>query len=231
MERKTKNTSMMSTLLTLPLFQGLTLEQLVLLLEKAVPEFIYLTDEPILLHGERHNRILLILNGNVLRHYTHPQGGCSLRETMHEGDIIELTSLFGKSTQLKADYAAQGEVTLLAFDKRYLFTVFNRFDIIQMNLLNLCCARSQTLQDKLTSSVGGTLGERFCHLVDTLSDSPSGAKELTVSRVRLAELLGVSRRPMSAEISTWEEAGLVSSSYAQIFIPDLPHLRQALLVR
>lgn len=229
MESNAPQTPMMSTLLALPLFQGLTLEQLMRVLEKAVPEFIYLSDEPILLRGDRHKRILLILKGRISRRHTDAQGVCTLHETLREGEMIEFTSLFGKSTLVGADYYAEGEVTLLAFDKQYLFTVFNRFDIIQMNLLNLCCARTQALQAKLTAKVGDTVAERFLHLVDTLSDNPYGEKVLAVSRAALADLLGVSRRPMSTEIVKWEQAGLIRLYYAQILIPDLPTFRSAVL--
>lgn len=226
METKTKNTPMMSSLLGLSLFQGLTQEQLMSLLEKAVPEFITLTDEPILCRGDRHDRILIILKGTVTRSFTDSSCRCTLTEQMHEGDIIEFTSLFGRSILSRADYRAQGEVTLLAFDKKYMFTTFNRFEIIQMNMLNLYSARVQALQSKLTTNVGTSLGERFCHLVDALSDNSYGQKALIVSRVHLAELLDCSRRPMSAQIVAWQKAGLVELAYGQIIIPDLPRLRQ-----
>lgn len=220
----------MSSLLTLPLFQGLTKEQLMNLLEKAIPEFISVTDEPILRRGDRHDRILLILKGRVTRSYTGPSR-CTLRELLCEGDIIEFTSLFGKSTRVLADYSAEGEVCLLAFDKRYMFTVFNRFDIIQLNMLNLYCAHAQALHSKLTAAVGNSLASRFCHLVDTLSDNSYGPKQLIVPRTRLAELFGCSRRPMSAQIVAWENAGLVKVAYGQILIPDLSHLRQVLMAK
>lgn len=229
METRNKNTPMMSILLTLPLFQGLTLEQLMLVLEKAVPEFLNLSDEPIMFSGDRHSRILLILKGTVMRRYTEPQGLCTLRETLREGDIIEFTSLFGKTTFVTADYYAEGDVTLLAFDKQYLFTVFNRFEVIQMNLLNLFCARAQALQAKHTPQVGRTIAERFLHLIDDLADTPYGKKELAVSRTDLATLLDLSRRPMSAEMVVWEQAGLVQLSYAQIVIPDLPLFRRSVM--
>ena len=219
--KPTTDTPMMSMLLTLPLFCGLTMEQLMSLLEKAVPEFITLTDVPILRRGERHSRLLFILQGTVTRQYTDPSGRCTLCEPLHEGDIVEFASLFGRGVLALADYYAEGEVRLLAFDKQYLFSVFNRYDIVQMNILNLCCAHADVLHAKLTTFPGDALERRFCHLVEAFSVTTHNPKRLKVPRTQLAELLGCSRRPMSERIAAWEKEGLVQTAYGEIIITNL----------
>lgn len=229
MEKRTVDTPMMSLLLSLPLFQGLTLDQLMHILEKAPLDFINLSDGRFVRQGERHDKVSFILKGRVERVLTNQQAAYTFAETMEETDIIELCSLFGRNALYGADYWAKGEVTLLSFDKRYLFTVLNHFDIVQLNLLNLFSARSQSLQQRLLEVSGHSLIGQFCHFINKISDIPRGRKELEMTRVDLANLLDCSRRRMSEEIVSWEKKGLIEVSYGRLVIPDLRQFTLAVM--
>ena len=217
-------TSMMSTLLSIPLFQGLTMDELMTLLEQVRPDFLHFEDEYFLRQGERHTQLLYILNGHVIRERKESHGNYLFSEVIEEGSFIEISSLFGRDISLRASYGAKGEVTLLAFDKSYMFNVFGRFSIVQLNLLNLYCAHSQALLENHIPPLGDDIRTRFCHLVRNLCESPFGEKQLKITRVNLARLLGCNCRRMSEEITCWQRAGLVSLTYGGLDIPDLNRL-------
>lgn len=212
---------MTSTLLSLPLFQGLTMDQMMSILEKVRIDFVSPKDEDFLHRGERQEKILFILKGDVVREMTDPSGRCVLQEHLYAPSLIEFSALFGRDVIAKASYRANGEVTLLSFDKHYMFDIFNHFKVVQMNMLNLLCARIQTLQDKLLQDRGSTIAASFLRMVNSLSESSVGEKQLIVTRVDLADMIGCSRRHMSEEIVKWEEQGLIQIAYGRIIIPDL----------
>ena len=227
---------MMSTLLSTPLFQGLTMDELMKILEQVRPDFIRVSDTYILHRGEQASRLVYILSGRVWREVTAADDSFRFAEIQDVGTYIELSTLFGRDTTLRADYLAEGEVTLLAFDKKYLFSVFNHFDIVQLNLLNLLnlfCAQTQAIYDRQMPSlkagrpaIDDAMRALFCRFIRTLSEHPWGEKRLDVTRVELARLLGCSRRRMSDEIGRWERQGLVTLAYSRIIIPDLPRLEE-----
>lgn len=218
-------TSMMSTLLSMPIFQGLTMDELMKLLAQVRPDFLHFEDSTILRQGEHHTRLLYVLRGSVVREMSATQGRYSISEVIDEQTFIEISSLFGRDTALRASYRAQGEVTLLAFDKSYMFNVFGQFSIVQLNILNLYCASTQALSERYDSPpLGEDIHARFCHFVRSQCENPRGEKQLKITRADLAEYLGCNRRRMSEIIVSWQRAGLVTISYGCITIPDLPRL-------
>ena len=155
-------TSMMSTLLSMPIFQGLTMDELMKLLAQVRPDFLHFEDSTILRQGEHHTRLLYVLRGSVVREMSATQGRYSISEVIDEQTFIEISSLFGRDTALRASYRAQGEVTLLAFDKSYMFNVFGQFSIVQLNILNLYCACTQALSERYDSPpLGEDIHARF----------------------------------------------------------------------
>lgn len=216
-----ETTSMMSTLLTTPLFQGLTTDELMQLLERVSPDFLHYCDEPIVRQGEHHTRLLYVLHGTVHRSMQLPDIPFCFTEELGEPGIIEFSSLFGRTTILPASYYAVGDVTLLAFDKTVLFNTFGHFDIIQLNLLNILCSYIQAYTRKQMSLPSGeNIPQRFCRLIDNLSLKPTGAKRLDIARTTLAAVLDCNRRTMSQQLVEWEKAGLLKLSYASIEIPE-----------
>ena len=218
-------TSMMSQLLSMPLFQGLTMDELMKLLEQVRPDFLHFEDAYIQRSGERHNRLLYILRGNVVRELSDPGGRFLFTEVLDESTFIEISSLFGRDTSLRASYRAVGEAVLLAFDKSYMFNVFGHFSIVQLNILNLYCAYSQSLLERQSMPIGDEIHTLFCHFIRSLCENPRGEKQLKMTRNDLALQLGCNRRRMSELIVSWQKAGLVDLSYSQISIPDLIRLQ------
>lgn len=218
-------TPMMSTLLSIPLFQGLTMDELLRLLEQVRPDFPHFDDSYIARQGERHRQLLYVLSGTVVREQDIQGGSLRLSERLPAGHFIELASLFGRDTSLRASYRAEGDVALLAFDKEFMFNVFGRFSIVQLNLLNLICAQSQSALDRLTAPVRGEgILPRFCRFVANLCETTWGEKQLDVTRVELARLMGCNPRRLSDEMAGWEARGLIIIAYSRIIIPDMQRL-------
>ena len=219
------DSSMTKRLLSLSLFQGLTTEQLMDILTKTRIEFVNVKDDYILREGQRHEQMVFVIQGTILREYREEKGLFTFFEEIGT-DIIEPESLFGRDTTLRANYWASGSVTLVVFDKRNLFNVFNHFGIVQINILNSFCATIQSLQQKEFIPSGKNIGTSFCQFVSQLSTHPLGEKKIDITRTDLAVILGCNRRAMSEMLVTLEKEGLISIGYRLLTIPDLEALRQ-----
>lgn len=221
MEDLSTHQPMMSILLQLPLFQGLTLDHLLRVLEKVRPNFTHATGECFIKQGSHHDQMMYVLNGTVQREHKDKTGRLTFCETLQGTRLIEPDTMFGRMAEYEASYHAVGHVSMLWLDKKCLFTIFNHFDVVQLNILNLLSAQSQTQSDKVACPISGIPIKDFYSLVWKNSLVPSGAKEITCNRHVLAELLGCSRRRLSEEIVEYETKGLLATTYGGIIIPDL----------
>lgn len=210
--------SMMRTLLSLPLFQGLARQEFIELIEKTRLEFLHVADASILRQGDHHTQVVYVLSGQLVRTVQH--GVLTFSETLSVPALLEPYSLFGRDDTLHASYSVNGPADLLVIDKRYLYTVFNRYAVVQINILNLLSASAQHLSRKLLPAAGTRIEDRLLHLVDDLSEQEGSERRLAVNRVQLATLLGVSRRAMSEVIADMQRRGLLRIEYgALVFLP------------
>lgn len=210
--------SMMRTLLSLPLFQGLTRQELIEIIEKTKLEFVHVADAPVLRQGDHHTHVVHVLGGRVVRTLRH--GALTFSETLSTPALLEPCSLFGRDDTLRASYAVNGPADLLLIDKRYLYTLFNRYVVVQINILNLLSTRAQRLSQRLLPTPCTGIEERLLRLADDLGEQEGSERRLDVSRVQLADMLGVSRRAMSAVIADMQRRRLLRVEYgAIIFLP------------
>ena len=212
-----EKTDMMTQLLSLSLFQGLTREKLMLLLEKVKLDFRHVSHYCVLRQGDLHDSVVFVLRGTVRREVE--LGACRFTEELTTPTLLEMCSLFGRDTSLRASYYIDGEGDLLVFEKQYLYTVFNRFEIIQLNILNILSARSQRMEERLRRPVAPTLEGKVMQLVENFSDQPGGEKHLFVNREDLADMLDVNRRALSQAIVGMERKGLLRIAYSELIFP------------
>lgn len=231
MEKRDIDTPMMSTLLQLPLFQGLTVNQLMDILEKVRPDFFTVTDGYVARQRDKHDQMLFLLKGRLWREYRDPSGRFTFTESLDSTRLLEAGSMFGRMAEYEASYRADGRASLLAFNKKYMFSVFNRFDIVQLNMLNLLSAHAQAIQDKLRDTLGGDDVTCFRTFINNLSEVHTGAKRLEATRHELAMMFGCSQRRLSDHIVAWAKAGLLDAAYSCITIHDLTQFNAATLAQ
>ena len=114
--------TMYDTLLMLPLFQGMSQADLTRIIEKVKFDFVKFEDrEVIFRQGERCDKLVFLLSGELLSEAVAPCGLFTLEERLDRPVMVELHSLFGSDTTYKSTYTACGEVAMLMIDKSYVF--------------------------------------------------------------------------------------------------------------
>ena len=113
---------MYDNLLLLPLFQGLSKNNLTTIIEKVKFHFhTYEEGETIIRQGDDCRQLCFLMNGEVTAQITDPTHGFSITEVLEAPFNIELYSLYGMHTRYQATYTARTKVNLLTIDKDYIF--------------------------------------------------------------------------------------------------------------
>lgn len=217
---------MFDTLLQLPLFQGMSRAELSEAMEKARFHFQKFQDGEVMLRQhETCDKLAFILNGEVVAETAAPCGTFSMAEVCNRPQIIEPHSLFGKRPSYKATYTAQGEVAMLTIDKRYIYTVLDKYEVFRMNLLNLLSNKAEQLYGRIWSIDAQELEGRLIHFVRSLCSTQQGTKVLRVKMEDLARLLDDTRLNVSNVLNKWQEEGLIEMRRKEFVFHDVERLR------
>ena len=221
------NTTMYDKLLKLPLFQGLSKNDLTVILEKVKVEFrSYSPKEYIIKQQTPCTELVFLLDGKVRACVTDTTYKFSLCEEICEQLIIEPYSLFGMRPFFTATYRAETEVNTLVLKKEYILPLLCKYDIFNLNYINLLSNRAQTMQQKLWNTHIGSTLEKIINFLALRCMLPYGMKELSITMEDLANLLDDTRINVSRALNKLQELGYISLSRKAIKINDLRILVQ-----
>jgi CRP-like cAMP-binding protein len=216
---------MYDTLLSLPLFQGMSQTDFNSLLQKIRLDFIRYEDGDVIIEkGNRCGSLAFLINGTVESSRSGMDGNFTFSELIEAPFLIEPYSMFGRAGSYQRTYTAIGSCSFLMVDKQYIYTELGKYNICRMNLLNILSGRVQQLDSHIWSLDGMSLRERIIRFIKGLSDIQSGQKRLTIKMNDLATLMDATRLNVSRELNALEKDGLISLRRKEIFIPALENL-------
>ena len=216
---------MYDTLLSLPLFQGMSQTDFNSLLQKIRLDFIRYEDGDVIIEkGSRCGSLAFLINGTVESSRSGMDGNFTFSELIEAPFLIEPYSMFGRAGSYQRTYTAIGSCSFLMVDKQYIYTELGKYNICRMNLLNILSGRVQQLDSHIWSLDGMSLRERIIRFIKGLSDIQSGQKRLAIKMNDLATLMDATRLNVSRELNALEKDGLISLRRKEIFIPALENL-------
>ena len=216
---------MYDTLLSLPLFQGMSQTDFNSLLQKIRLDFIRYEDGDVIIEkGNRCGSLAFLLNGTVESSRSGMDGNFTFSELIEAPFLIEPYSMFGRAGSYQRTYTAIGSCSFLMVDKQYIYTELGKYNICRMNLLNILSGRVQQLDSHIWSLDGMSLRERIIRFIKGLSDIQSGQKRLAIKMNDLATLMDATRLNVSRELNALEKDGIISLRRKEIFIPALENL-------
>ena len=216
---------MYDTLLSLPLFQGMSQADFNSLLQKIRLDFVrYESGCTIISAGDRCSSLAFLINGTVESSRTGMNGSFTFMECIDAPYLIEPYSMFGRMGSYQRTYTAVGPCSFLMVDKQYIYTELGKYNICRMNLLNILSGRVQQLDSHIWSLNGMNLKERIIHFIKGLSDIQNGQKRLAIKMNDLAVLMDATRLNVSKELNTLEADGLISLRRKEILVPALENL-------
>ena len=216
---------MYDTLLQLPLFQGLGKNDFTDIIEKVKLHFTkFKVGELIASQGSASNQLIFLLKGEMMSERQDQQDRYLWYEFFKAPMVIEPYSLFGMYPSLIQNYIATTHVDMVSIDKRYILDVLGKYEIFQLNYLNILSNRAQMFQNRLLSAKGNTLKERICQMFLFQAEQPTGRKILKISMEGLAEILSETRLSVSHALNELQDNGLIQLKRKAIVIEELKEL-------
>ena len=218
---------MYDTLLELPLFQGLTKENITSIIEKVKMGFHkYEAKQNIASQDDRCNSLIFILDGKVAVTTNDAIHNFKIVEEAEAPYIIEPQSLFGMRTKFHASYTATGDVETLNIDKSYILTNLCKYEIFNLNYLNILSNRAQTANSKLWNSHIGSTREKLMNFFALRCVIPYGKKTLFITMEDLASLIDDTRINVSRALNEFQEKGILTLGRKKITIDELAKLTE-----
>ena len=214
--------SMYDTLLELPLFQGLTKENITSIIEKVKMGFHkFENKQNIALQNTKCNHLIFILNGKVKVTTSDEKYHFTIEETVEGPYIIEPHSLFGMNTCFQSSYVANNDVEALVIDKNYILSNLCKFEIFNLNYLNILSNRAQTVHNKLWNSHIGNTEEKIINFLAYRCVTSYGEKTLYITMEDLAALIDDTRINVSRALNNFQEKDIIALSRKKIIINDM----------
>ena len=202
--------SMYETIMELPLFKGIGVDQVSLMLEKTSFDFLNFDKDDILIRpSDKMAYIDFILKGEVAISHCIDKIGICVKEIAGVGRALGAIRLFGLNTQFSCEAKAISQVSVLRISKEQYFNLLLTDRIYILNLLNYLSAASQKPLDFISSIKDNSIFSRLSTLVSIFSSAKSSQMELLASDSALADFCGVELREFSEWKKNVANAGII----------------------
>ena len=222
-------------LLRLPLFQGMSRDDLTEVVAHTKLEFAKVQPHHIIAkEGDRCDKLTFILNGTVTvvttlntQHSLLPpysgRAGVSL-EPLHSPIVLQPERLFGLHQQYSHTFIAATPCQLLIIQKQDIMNLSSTYAIFQINLLNMLSSQVQKMENRQWQTAPASLRKRLVNFFVSRCLYPAGEKCFKMRMNDLAHELNCSRLEVSKLLNTMQEEKLLILSRGKITIPHLEHL-------
>lgn len=185
--------SMYDTIMELPLFKGIGVDQLSALLEKTSLEFLNFEPSSLIFEKQQPvNSIDFILKGSVKVSHVNDENDVVIEESIGKGNMIGANHMYGLQTKYNAIITAETPVSLLRITKEQYRRILLSDEIYLINYLNYLSAGVQRASSYLLSKrnfgVETAIGLIIKNLISPMAEEVS----LIGSDVSLSSFLNVS---------------------------------------
>jgi CRP-like cAMP-binding protein len=215
-----------SVIADLPLFSGLSAEELDSVLQEAHP-IRYAKNANVFEQGAEAHSFFVLLNGHVRASKLTPDGQQVLVRYVVPGEIFGVAPAIGL-TKYPATATAVVESLALAWPSAAWPRLAGRYPGLAAGALQTVGARLQDAHTRVVEMATQQVERRIAHALLRLAQQAGRRVErgveidFPISRQDVAEMTGTTLHTVSRTLSAWEQQGLVESGRQRIVIRD-PH--------
>lgn len=206
---------MYEKIMELPLFKGISREQVSLFLEKTSVEFMNFQEgETIVKQGEQVRKIWFVIKGRIMKLFRFKYFSVVITEIEKAGNVIGAENLFGMATTYSQEIRAAEDVTIMGFSKEQYIKLLRTDGIYSLNFLNFLSARAQRPLKMLLSEEKTGLERNLNNIINIISNPFTEAIKFYGNREEIAGVLGVK----VAELTQWvseREKGDIKDFYGR----------------
>lgn len=124
--------------------------------------------------------------------------------------LLEAYSVFGLSPRYTRKYIAKTEVNIFSIDKKTVLELLNKYDVFNLNYMNILCSYAQIFRQKNFISKSDNIKDKIIQFALHLAETSNGDKILHIKKEDLAKILHETRIRTSKAIQELCDEGLIS---------------------
>lgn len=212
-------------LLALPLFQGLSRDDLSRIVEQTPFEFkVFKVQDIIVKEDTPCDNMVFLLDGMVEATAWSDDRQYSLKEQLRAPNVLQPERIFGLTQRYTRTYQALTRCSTLFLKKEYVVNMSASYDIFRTNLLNILSTQSQRFQHRPWIRQPHNLRERIVRFFIDHCLYPAGTKDFKIKMAQLGTEVNDSRRDVSRALNEMQTDGLLILSRNHVIIPLLEKL-------
>lgn len=205
------------TLLSLPLFKGVTLSKVFELIGNSRFHFLkYLDGQKIVDEGDSCTHIKFIISGKVRSTIANSDGRFRVQQTLSAPDVISPESLFGISTVYPCTVRSIEATGIMQITKSDYIKMLGSDEIFLYNYTNMLAMKAQKAVNGILAVTAGSLEERIAFWIASLTTSAGTDITLSCRQRDLYSLFGVQRSSFVATLESMRSRGLITYDQHEI---------------
>lgn len=221
--------TMFDTLLTMPLFQGLSHSDITNILESTHLDFRRAKPDTILAEeNSTCNSLLFIFNGVISMKTYVANRSWYVEEELHAPLMIGLDALFSPTLYYRSTYTTLSPVRYFQIEKRNVHDLAEKYEVVRLNIINSLSVTIHRKNALHWLPAQETLEKRIIKFFRDHVSYPAGRKIFHLSLKTLGLYLGRDQRYISASLKKLESQGLVFMKNRCYEIPHFEKLWQTL---
>lgn len=203
--------TMYETIMNLPLFKGLSHEQVSSFLEKTHIKFSKFTDGQKIVGADDYvTDLKCILSGSIrILHKVGESRSMGIAETQSGENILGADKLFGMDNKYGVDIVAKGPVSMMQFSKEQYLAQLTPGSIYLINYLNFVSLRAQMRYDIFSSYPNGSLSAVISRLIKAYCSKKSRDIAFSFDLNDLAKFLNTDIDTATRAILQLEHKGII----------------------
>ncbi len=219
------NTNLQERLLELPLFQGMSKNDLAQVASST--KFVHITvvkGKTIVDEGDTCSSLLFLVKGTAKAIAHADDNGYSITETFQAPEILQPERIFGLTQRYTRSFKAATDCTLISLSKMETLSLADKYEIFRLNILNIICTKSQRLTRYPWRTRPKDIRHKIARFIETRCLRPAGEKTVRIKMERLAAEIGESRLNVSRELNEMAARGAISLRRGEIHVSALEKL-------
>lgn len=214
--------TMYETIMNMPLFKGLSFDQVSAFVEKTHLEFKkYSPGDKIVSKGEEPKGVKCVVSGRLKVVQSFGENdSLKIVAIMPSQIVIGVERLFGMNTRYNNDIYAQEAVSIMEFSKEQYVSLISSNKILLLNYLNYLALLSQRTDEIYSSYPAGGVKASFSRLISSYVSWRAESLELKFNWQDMASFLNMDIREFDAEIKEMEKLGILTILEEGICIND-----------
>lgn len=204
--------TMYETLMNIPLFKGVSHDQISSFVEKT-PLHFHTFNEGELVAGRNDlcSNVVCLLTGSLRIERLAAGGQLRVTEVIEGGSVLGLSSLFGLDHRYNFDaYAVSERVGVMEFTKEQYRRLLENNPICQINCLNYLARRGQKCNEVLRLFGGESFARQLASLVLLATDSGGEDIRVISTEGTLADIFSSKNGDIHREMQRLADRGLIS---------------------